>query len=476
MIFTVIFSRGCFMELKNCQIFTPIETVKMMLDLIDYQSNVFGKTIIDNSCGYGNFLVEIARRFITDAISNNISKRRIKNALQKCIWGCDIDKKCVEKSIENLNNLADEFDLHNIKWNVFVCDGLYFDKTQFNYVVGNPPYISYLDLEDEERDKTKENFDSCSIGKFDYSYAFIEKGLQLLKPNGKMVMITPSNMFKTVFAENLRNNIKPTLTHIIDCSAKKIFNEVLTSPAITIYEKDCDTNVLIYREFDTSGGFSERIIDKATLSGKWNFTDYVENGTRRFGDNYKASNCIATLANKVFIHTEDENGNIEIDIESSALKTTKSPKSEQFKINQKIIFPYYYQNGELKTYSEQEITKKFPRLMKYLRTKKDILVSRDSDKNAQWYEYGRSQALRHINQKKLMISTIITKVVKVYELEEDEIPYSGIYIVPRNGESLDNARLILQTQRFYNYLLTKGVKVSGDSIRISSKDVEEYLY
>ena len=114
--------------------------------------------------------------------------------------------------------------------------------------------------------------------------------------------------------------------------------------------------------------------------------------------------------------------------------------------------------------------------MHYLSTKKDILVSRDSDKNAQWYEYGRSQALRHINQKKLMISTIITKVVKVYELEKDEIPYSGIYIVPRNGESLDNARLILQTQRFYNYLLTKGVKVSGDSIRISSKDVEEYLY
>ena len=85
------------MELKNCQIFTPTETVKMMLDLIGYQSNVFGKTIIDNSCGYGNFLVEIARRFITDAISNSISKRRIKNALQK-----DLEKnlRCTNDAIK----------------------------------------------------------------------------------------------------------------------------------------------------------------------------------------------------------------------------------------------------------------------------------------------------------------------------------------------------------------------------------------
>ena len=145
-------------------------------------------------------------------------------------------------------------------------------------------------------------------------------------------------------------------------------------------------------------------------------------------------------------------------------------------MNQKIIFPYYYQNGNLKSYSEKEITEKFPKLMVYLSSKKDTLATRDSDKNAQWYEYGRSQALRHINQKKLMISTIITKTVKIYELGKDVVPYSGIYVVPLNNNSLDDAKLILQTKRFYNYLLTKGVKVSGDSIRISSKDVEEYRY
>lgn len=465
------------MELKDCQIFTPFETVNYMLDLIDYREGVFGKTVIDNSCGHGNFLIEIVRRFVEDALSQNVSKRKIKSALQKCIWGCDMDEKCVEICINNLNSTASAFGLQNINWNVSICDGLYLNEhIKFDYVVGNPPYISYLDLDLETRIKTKENFNSCSIGKFDYSYAFIEKGLQLLKSNGKMVMITPANMFKTVFAENLRNIIKSELTLIVDCSAKKIFDDVLTTPAITVYEKGSQTNVLIYQEMYNEGVGNERVIDKNTLLGKWNFTDYVASGERRFGDDFQASNCIATLANRIFIHTQDEQGQLDIDVENGALKDAKSPKSEQFGIKQRIIFPYYYKNGELKNYSEKEITKKFPKLMKYLTSKEEELKSRDCDKNAKWYEYGRSQALRHINQSKLLISTIITKNVKVYELDADVVPYSGIYIIPRDNASLEDAKLILQTERFYNYLLTKGVKVSGDSIRISSKDVEEYEY
>lgn len=463
------------MDLSKCQIFTPDYIVKYMLDKIDYISNIYGKKIVDNSCGTGNILVEVVERFILDAKKVRKKNKTIKNALESCIYGYDVDPKMVETCIKNLNNVAQSFGIVDINWNIHNQDGLYIDGA-FDYVVGNPPYISYLDLDQETRTKTKHNFKSCNIGKFDYSYAFIEKGLQLLKNYGKMAMITPANMFKTVFAESLRTTIKSALTHIVDCSAVKIFDEVLTSPAITIYKKGNQSNVLIYQEMIKNQIKNETVIDKQSLTGKWNFTSYVESGDRRFGDSFKASNCIATLANKIFIHTVNDQGFLDIDVEDDAVKEAKSPKSEQFGIKQKIIFPYYYENGELKNYTEDEINHKYPKLMEFLSSKKDDLTIRDSDKSAQWYEYGRSQALRHINQKKLMISTIITKVVRVYELDISVVPYSGIYIVPRDNASLDDAKLILQTKRFYEYLLTKGVKVSGDSIRISSKDVEEYRY
>ena len=69
------------MNLRKCQIFTPKNIVMFMLDSIEYNNDIFGKYIIDNSCGDGSFLVEVVSRFINDAKSRNISNRKIKKIL-----------------------------------------------------------------------------------------------------------------------------------------------------------------------------------------------------------------------------------------------------------------------------------------------------------------------------------------------------------------------------------------------------------
>ena len=322
-----------------------------MLDKIDYTSDVFGKKVIDNSCGTGNILVEVVERFIVDAKKSMKNKSTIKKGLESCIYGYDVDSNMVESCVNNLNNVAQRFGLTDIRWNIHNQDGLYAEGT-FDYVVGNPPYISYLDLDKEVRAKTKEKFDSCSIGKFDYSYAFIEKGLSCLSANGMMVMLTPSNMFKTVFGEKLRTMIKQEITEIIDCSTLDMFNGILTSPAITIFQKGNNSDLLIYRDKFLDGSETEKFIDKNNLTGKWDFSGFVANGNRRFGDYFKVSNSIATLANKIFIHTIEENGSMEIDVEPTILRVAKSPKTEQYGFKQKIIFPYKYDNGKLVRYDE----------------------------------------------------------------------------------------------------------------------------
>lgn len=463
------------MVLSKCQVFTPAHIVKYMLDKIDYTNNVFGKKIVDNSCGTGNILVEVVDRFIADAKKSRKHKSTIKKGLESCIFGYDVDPKMVGKCIDNLNTVAQRYGLKDVQWNVFSQDGLYIENT-FDYVVGNPPYISYLDLSQDTRLKTKENFISCSIGKFDYSYAFVEKGLSALAPNGIMVMLTPSNMFKTVFGERLRTIIKAELTEIIDCSTLDMFNGVLTSPAITIYKKGSNSNLLIYRDKYIDGSETEKFIDKNNLVGKWDFSGFTPNGIRRFGDYFKVSNAIATLANKVFIHTVKADGSIDADVETTILRTAKSPKTEQYEINQKIIFPYSYKNGALLKYNENEFEKLFPLAYKYLSSQKDVLEKRDSDDKAKWFEYGRSQALAHLNEEKLLMSTIITRKVRLYKLTKEAIPYSGLYIIPRGDMPLDTAVTVLQSQHFYNYLLSKGVKERGVSIRISSKDVEDFQF
>lgn len=463
------------MDLSKCQIFTPPHIVKYMLDKIDYTSKIFNKKIVDNACGTGNILVEVVERFIADAKKSKKTNATIKKGLESCIYGYDIDSKMVEACINNLNKVAGRFKIRDVKWNIHNQDGLDVEDS-FDYVVGNPPYISYLELDESVRTKTREKFTSCSVGKFDYYYAFIEKGLSLLLNNGKMAMLTPSNMFKTVFGDNLRNVVKTELTEIIDCSTLDMFDGVLTSPAITIFNKGSNSDILIYREKYQDDSETEKFIEKNTLVGKWDFSGFVATGTRRFGDYFKVSNSIATLLNKVFIHTVKEDGSLGIDVESSALRIAKSPKTEQYQINQKIIFPYKYENGQLVRYEEEEFSNQFPLTYGFLESKKEKLKKRDSDDKAKWYEYGRSQALAHLNCEKLLMSTIITRKVKLYKLTVEEIPYSGLYITPKGDMPLDTAITVLQSKHFYSYLLSKGVKERGVSIRISSRDVEEFQF
>ena len=61
----------------KCQIFTPENYVKELLDSVGYRKDILDKTILENSCGDGNILVEIVKRYIEEAIKQKYSNERI---------------------------------------------------------------------------------------------------------------------------------------------------------------------------------------------------------------------------------------------------------------------------------------------------------------------------------------------------------------------------------------------------------------
>lgn len=110
---------------------------------------------------------------------------------------------------------------------------------------------------------------------------------------------------------------------------------------------------------------------------------------------------------------------------------------------------------------------------------RDDLDKRQSDTSAKWYEYGRSQALAGLDSDKLLISTVITENVAVYRLTRECIPYAGMYIVRCEGNNeytLEDATRILESRDFRQYVLDVGIHISGSSLRITSKDVEDYRF
>lgn len=314
----------------------------------------------------------------------------------------------------------------------------------------------------------------------------IKKGLSSvdsLSDDGKMSYLIPSSIFKTVFGKKLRSYIKPYLQEIYDYTQDKMFDDALVKSAIIIINKSITNNEMIYYDMANE---DKIYINTENLTNKWFFTKNNIPGTRRFGDYFQVAHVVATLLNEAYVLKEENCQDINEfyccngkKIEKKVVRETATPRSLRYKKREKIIFPYDYKNGKLIRYSTQQFNTQFPGAVNYLNDFREQLDERESDRNALWFEYGRSQALAGLNKRKLLISTVITEKVVVYMLKKKCIPYAGMYIVPKADNKtykLEDAKEILESDEFMKYVQDVGIHISGTSLRITSKDIEEFKF
>lgn len=207
---------------EKCQIFTPTDIVKSMLDHLGYSRDLYGKSILENSCGDGQFLKEIVNRYILDCEKRGFTPEKICDGLSRDVYGIELDPVQYKKCIEGLNALTDSHKIRRVSWQVKQADALRRPYSQlFDFVVGNPPYVSYWDLDLSERKFVEKNFTTCTFGTWDYSYAFIQNGFNHLNPSGRMAYIVPNSIFKTKAGINVRTLLRPYITEILDYTTTK---------------------------------------------------------------------------------------------------------------------------------------------------------------------------------------------------------------------------------------------------------------
>lgn len=462
---------------KKCHVFTPTDIVKKMLDEVGYTVDLYGKKFLENSCGDGQILCEAIKRYIEDCKRCNIADDEIIDGLNRDFFAVEYDTINFETCKKNLDLVAKSYGLYNVEWNIVNDDFLSLEiNSSFDFIVGNPPYISYTNIDEENRRFIRQNFVSCQKGKFDYCYPFIELSLKYLGKNGKIAYLIPTNIFKNVFAKDLRDILLVKLTKIFDYKTKKIFKNVLTSSSIIVCESAKKYPSIKYYDISNK---KISLFDKKNLRDKWIFHDTPNEGEVLFSDYFLAATSVATLLNEAYViknYVEiDDNFLVDnILIEKELVKTAASPRSLSRNVDELIIFPYKFGNTGLIKISTETMTKRYPGIIKHLEKYRDKLESRDSDKSSRWFEYGRSQAIDNLNQRKLLMSFIVTNRVNVYELDENTIPYSGIYIVPKSNFDLSLAKEILESDEFFDYVKKIGIYVSGSSLRITANDIKNF--
>ena len=168
---------------------------------------------LDPSCGCGAFLVGL-----TDYYKKNYNKS-IRKIVKENIFGSDI----LEYNIQRTKLILAIYALQNGElltdndFNLYHQDSLKVNwRLSFDNIVGNPPYVKFQDLSDENREYLEKDWTTIEGGTFNLYFAFFELGYKLLKPTGKLGYITPNNYFTSLAGESIRKYFQTEKMHFPD--------------------------------------------------------------------------------------------------------------------------------------------------------------------------------------------------------------------------------------------------------------------
>lgn len=222
---------------QHGDVFTSPEVVSYMLDLIGYTADIdLSRTsILEPSCGEGEFVVEITRRLWE-------SSRRfgfdLSTAFQSNVFAYDIDESKIASCRSRIAELGLSLPLEG---NIHQADFLTADIRSFDVVIGNPPYIRYEQIPAELLSSYKQQFHTFHY-RADLYILFFEKTLKHLNPGGRHCFICSNRWLKNEYGKKLRGWIAHSfrLESIVSLEkATDAFQEdVLAYPAITLISNE----------------------------------------------------------------------------------------------------------------------------------------------------------------------------------------------------------------------------------------------
>ncbi len=321
---------------------------------------------------------------------------------------------------------------------------------EFDCVIGNPPYIRIQTMKEWaplEVELYKEKYAAARAGNYDIYVVFVEKGLSLLKPGGRLGFILPHKFFNAQYGAPLRELIArgKHLAHVVHFGDQQIFSGATTYTCLMFLDKDgtdaCRwvkvNDVQAWREQGTALEGTVRA-DKITRA-EWNFA--VGAGAALFeklaampvklGDVADIFVGLQTSADPVFLFKDVSTLSAkstrvfskalgeEIIIESELLKpVVRSGEIGRYwaKPTAHVLFPYYLEGGKAKLIPESEMMKKFPKAWAYLNRNKQVLANREHGKfkNSGWYQlYPKNLDLWE--QPKLLIPYMVTDLCAFYD-------------------------------------------------------------
>ena len=212
-IFSTFYQQIFFPDFRRTkgEFYTPTHLATKMID--DFYS--FGSKILDPSSGSGNFLVNIIANILKSDKSQSLKLNAISN-----VYGFDVNPVAVTTAKVNIFLLLTEyipiFEIEPLYINVYQFDSIFPEDFQaesspnlnillksFDQVIGNPPWLTYKDLNDKDYQiRIRELSESLDIKPLSQYITHIELAavffyaipVKFLKKGGNIFFILPKSV------------------------------------------------------------------------------------------------------------------------------------------------------------------------------------------------------------------------------------------------------------------------------------------
>jgi hypothetical protein len=358
---------------------------------------------------------------------------------------------------ETLFEQADENERERI--NAFDWEAAFpdvFSHGGFDCVIGNPPYIKLQHFRRTQPDiaeylveaKTQAGeplYASTQTGNFDMYLPFIEKGIRLLRPEGRMGYIAPNVWMVNDYGKGLRKRIRQTgaLDRWVDFKSHQIFDEAITYTALQFFSgRPSDAIACAFAPDGNVSTIDWAQADKIPynelpVEDAWNFSPEKE---RALLGKLKATGTslgdrsltraifqgMVTSCNPVYhlhkcdagyeIHPSEGNP-YEMQIETTFIRpliTGADAKRYQFpKPSVFLIFPYQVMDGQSRLIPIEQIATEAPLTYAHLKRYEAQLRHREypkMDDDSKWWGYVYPKNQIEQAKPKIMIASTATEI------------------------------------------------------------------
>lgn len=480
-------------------VYTRAEVVEFMLDLCGYTEDkpLYSKRILEPSFGEGEFLFAIVERLLTSwrASSSPCAVEDLCGAIR----AVELHEKSFETTRASLQALLSNSGIEGKHTELLLDSWLVLGdfllqpfETEFDFVIGNPPYVRQelipAALLSEYRRRFVTMYDRA-----DLYVPFIEKSLSLLGKQGVQVFICADRWMKNRYGGPLRKMVAQHfhLRAYVDMVDTPAFSsEVTAYPAITVIcrEPQGCTRIAKRPEISRSALSSlANTLSAAQLAENDNQVrelHRVTNGAepwllesfdqmaliQRLESQFplieqvgcKIGIGVATGADRAFIGLMSE-----LDVEADRklpLVTTKDLSSgEVVWRGQGIINPFTDEGALVNL-------KHYPRLRKYLEDRRDVIAARYCARKspANWYRTIDRITPSFARQPKLLIPDIKGEAHVVYEAGE-LYPHHNLYHITSDEWDLKALQAVMLSSIARLFVATYSTKMRGGFLRFQAQ-------